>query len=709
MKVRFRLLLIVAVSLCLSLFAGTTVLAAGLLVPKDGSIPALDIRDHLVDVVIEDGYAITTVEQVFHNPHDRDLEAIYSFPVPKKGAVAEFTMWIDGKPVTGEVFEKKEARQIYEEEKAAGRDAGLTEKDSYKTFDISVSPVRAGQNTRIRLVYLQPAHVDTGIGNYLYPLEEGGVDENKLAFWTANDKVTGRFSFDMRIRSSYPVDAVRLPNQGGASVNQDANGDWLVHLSNSASAAGPANAGGETVVVNDSVAHADAEQLEIAPDPQQPGGSGPVAYTLDQDIVVYWRHAQGLPGRVGLVAHKAPGSERGTFMLTVTPGDDLQPITEGKDWVFVLDISGSMDGKYATLADGVQRALGQMRAGDRFRIVLFNDRARELTPGFVDVNEQNVASWSAKLAQVRPDNGTNLFDGLKLGLTSLDADRTGALVLVTDGVANVGETAQRKFLELLEKRDVRLFTFIMGNSANEPLLQAITKASNGFALNISNADDIVGKLLLATSKVSHHALHGVTLDIDGVKTADMTPRTIGSQYRGQQLVMFGHYWRGGEANIRLVGKVAGESKIYETRFEFPATSTANPEIERLWAYATIEDMQAEMADFGENADLSQAITDVAMEYSLVTDYTSMVVMSEEQFSNRGVERRNRVRREQETAARQQRASQPAQATRVDNKKPMFKLPAPSLGGGGGGGSLDLWYGLLLAPLAALRLRGRNCK
>jgi Ca-activated chloride channel family protein len=707
MKARTRLLLTVAASLCLTLFSWTTVMAAGLLVPKDGSLPALDIRDHLVNVVIEDGYAITTVEQVFHNPHDRDLEAIYSFPVPKKGAVAEFTMWIDGKPVIGEVFEKKEARRIYEEEKAAGRDAGLTEKDQYKTFDISVSPVRAGQDTRIRLVYLQPAHVDTGIGNYLYPLEEGGVDENKLAFWTANDKVTGRFSFDMRIRSSYPIDAVRLPNQGGARVSQDANGDWLVHLSNSASAVGPADAGGETLAVNGAAAPADVQALEISADPQQPGGNSPAAYTLDQDIVVYWRHAQSLPGRVDLVAHKTPGSDRGTFMLTVTPGDDLQPISEGRDWVFVLDTSGSMTGKYATLVDGVQRALGQMRSGDRFRIVLFNDRARELTPGYVDVNQQNVANWSNRVAQVQPDNSTNLYDGLKLGLRSLDADRTGALVLVTDGVANVGETAQRKFLELLEKRDVRLFTFIMGNSANEPLLQAITKASNGFALNISNADDIVGKLLLATSKVNHHALHGVTLDIDGVKTADLTPRTIGSLFRGQQLVMFGHYWKGGEVRVRLAGKVAGESKVYETTFEFPKESTANPEIERLWAYATIEDMQAEIADFGEKADLRQAITDVAMEYSLVTDYTSMLVLSEEQFAGRGVERRNRDRRQQEVAAQQQRAASQPQTTRVDNKKPMFNLHAPSLGGGGG--SLDLWYGLLLAPLAALRMRGRNRK
>ena len=100
--------------------------------------------EHNVEVVIESGYAITTVEQTFFNPHAQDLEAIYSFPVPEKGTVSEFTIWIDGKPVSGEVLEKKQARQVYETEKQAGRDAGLTEKNDYKTFDISVSPIRAG-------------------------------------------------------------------------------------------------------------------------------------------------------------------------------------------------------------------------------------------------------------------------------------------------------------------------------------------------------------------------------------------------------------------------------------------------------------------------------------------------------------------------------------------------------------------------------------
>lgn len=660
--------------------------AAGLLQPSDGSLPPLEIRDHQVSVVIEDAYAVTTVEQVYFNPHDRDLEARYSFPVPVHGSVAEFTLWIDGKPVTGEVLERKEARRVYEEEKAAGRDAGLTEKDEYKTFEVRVSPVRAGQETRIRLVYLQPAHVDTGIGRYVYPLEEGGVDEEKLAFWTANEQVQRQFSFDMKLRSAYPIEAIRMPNQPQVQLNQLPGGDWRIHLGSSANSGAIAEEGG---------------QAQAAPAVSAP------AFTLDKDLVVYWRHQAGLPGSVDLVAHKPEGERRGTFMMVVTPGDDLQPITEGKDWVFVLDISGSMQGKYATLADGIERALKKLRPEDRFRIVLFNDGSRELTSGFVNATPEAVARYVGKVSSTSPGGGTNLFAGLEQGLHSLEADRTSALVLVTDGVANVGETRQRQFIELIEKRDIRLFTFIMGNSANRPLLEAVTKASNGFALSISNSDDIVGQLLVAASKVTHEALHGVELKIDGVKTGDITPQQIGSLYHGQQLVLFGHYWGDGMADVKLKGRISGQEKTYQTRFAFPATATDNPEIERLWAYAAIEDAMDEMADFGEKADLKQAVVDLGVEYGLVTDYTAMVVVRDEVFDQRGIKRTNQQRLAVEEAARQQRASQPAPSRRVDNQQPMYSSPRPHFGGGGhGGGALDGWSLLLLLPLVWLSISGR---
>jgi len=669
-----------------ALLPTTSATAAGLLTPADNSLPALQIRSHAVEVLIQDGYAVTSVDQVFHNPHARDLEAVYSFPVPEHGTVAEFTVWIDGKAVTGEVLEKQQARALYEEQRVLGEDAGLAEKNAYRTFDIRVTPVRASADTRMRLVYLQPVQIDHGIGRYLYPLEEGGVDEQKLAFWTARESVTERFRFDVKLRSGYPIEALRLPNAPAARITQTDPQRWDAQL---LSSAGIRSAAG----IDD-----DGEPPRMQP--------GTPAYKLDRDIVVYWRLAQELPGSVDLTTYKPDAGGRGTFLLTLTPGDDLRPINSGADWVFVLDTSGSMSGKYATLVDGVTQALGRMRADDRFRILTFNRDARELTPGYMTATPTHVAEWTTRLAAVPTGGGTNLYAGLDLGLRATDADRATGIVLVTDGVANVGETDQRAFLKRLDRQDVRLFTFVMGNSANRPLLEALTRTSNGFARNVSNSDDIVGEVLTATSKLTHAALHGVRVDIGGVRVADLTPTDIGSLYRGQQLMLLGHYWGEGMADVRLSGRVAGGPVAYQTRFAFPARSDQHPELERLWAFDKLRSMQQELADFGNEADLEQGLVDLALEYGLVTDRTSMLVVRDEVFDRHGIERRNAKRSEIERIARAAREQTP-QTRRVDQAQPMFTSNQPRLSDGGGSGAFSAWQVALMAMGATIVVVSRR--
>jgi len=50
-----------------------------------------------------------------------------------------------------------------------------------------LSSSRAQQDVKIKLVYLQPVHVDSAVGRYVYPLEEGGVDTEQLSFWHNDD------------------------------------------------------------------------------------------------------------------------------------------------------------------------------------------------------------------------------------------------------------------------------------------------------------------------------------------------------------------------------------------------------------------------------------------------------------------------------------------------------------------------------------------
>ncbi len=662
----------------LALFFSVGSHAAGLLKPVNSGLPDLQIREHHVDVVIDNGYITTQVDQIFHNPNAQQLEALYSFPVPEKAAVGEFTYWIDGKPVTAEVVEKQKAKQIYQQEKQAGREAALVEKDSYKTFDISVTPVLPNSDVHIRLVYIQSADIDHSIGRYVYPLEEGGVDEEKLSFWTRNEAVSEKFSFNMKLRSGYPLDSIRLPKHPQAVINSSGDQKWEVSLVNQ-------------------------QQL------QEEGSvsNGTAVATLDQDIVVYWRLKENLPGTLDMVSYREEGQSQGTFMLTLTPGDDLPIMTQGGDWIFVLDVSGSMQGKYATLAQGVRQAIQKLRPQDRFRIVVFNESAKDISNGFQFATHENINHMLSKMENYKPGGGTNLYSGLEKAMKKLDADRSASIILVTDGVANVGVTEKKAFIKLLKKNDIRLFTFIMGNSANRPMLEEMTNVSQGFAVSVSNADDIVGKIMQASSKMTHQALRDVKLDIDGVSVKQLTPENIGSLYRGQQLVLFGHYFKAGTATVTLSGKVGSEKRVYTTQVNFPDTETNHPELERLWAYGFIQHLQSQLDYFGADADIEQAITDVAIQYGLVTDYTSMLVVRDEVFQQLNIQRSNKQRVEKEQQARQTRAQQSVSSNRVDNQQPMFNKPRSTVSGGGSG-AMDMWMmAALLLLLITASVKRRN--
>jgi len=85
--------------------------------------------------------------------------------------------------------------------------------------------------------------------------------------------------------------------------------------------------------------------------------------------------------------------------MTLTPGVDLEPITQGADYMFILDLSGSMSGKLATLTAGVEKAIGQLRPEDRVHVVTFSGRARNMTRDWVNLTPENVDKLLKKVSK----------------------------------------------------------------------------------------------------------------------------------------------------------------------------------------------------------------------------------------------------------------------------------------------------------------------
>jgi len=183
----------------------------------------------------------------------------------------------------------------------------------------------------------------------------------------------------------------------------------------------------------------------------------------------------------------------------------------------------------------------------------------------------------------------------------------------------------------------------------------------------------------------------------------------GKIYRGPQLVMFGQYDQGGEAELVLKAPMTGEDKVYRASFTFPEVDTENPELERLWALDQIEQIEdqahAWMTPFSES---KNAIRDLGLHYQLVTDETSMPVLADSAFQRHGIERKNQQRVQRERAAQSARAVAPTPVNRrVDTQQPLTPSRPPSFGGGGSGnkGSSGSGGGGAFSLLAAVLLGG----
>ena len=651
----------VVMGILIMLAVGQPCFGAGLLKPVNGDESAISLKSHSVDVTINNGFARTEVDQIFHNDSSRDLEAVYSFPIPEQASLSELSLWINGKEVIGEVLERKRAREIYRQETRRRVDLALAEKNGYKTFDITVFPVVAKKDTRLRMVYYQPVRIDSNVGRYVYPLAGGGSDNAEAAFWPVDEQVKESFKFNAAIKSAFPIKGVRVPGYEEAAKieKRGMEGEQATELSGSIFSVSLDSSGGAS---------------------------------LNRDIVLYYMLDESVPARIELIPYRKGASSAGTFMVVVTPAADLKKITDGCDWTFLVDTSGSMRGsKISTLIDGVCEVIGKMSADDRFRVIAFSGRARDITRGYVKATEENVNESLEKIRLIKAGGGTELFGGIMAAYNKLDKDRTTAVILVTDAITNIKTDQHAKFLRLLEEYDVRMFTFVIGNSGDRPLMERLARDSGGFAMNISDSEDIKGRILQAKSHIIHESMRDVRLKFRGGKVKDLTPAATGNIYHGQQLIMFGHYDESGPVELELKARIAGVERVWTCNAELPEVDTDNPELERLWALSSIDEVMEIIRDEGETENLRQEVIKVGTEYSLVTDYTSMLVIMEESFKRLGIDRKNERRVQNERQAQQQRQSQPVKNYRVDQNKtnPSGKNGAfdgkrsPGIGGGSG--------------------------
>lgn len=575
----------------------------GLLVAQGRFGGRLEIESHDVSVTIRDGIAVTTFEEVFRNTESRELEALYTFPVPKGASVASFSMWINGKEMIGEVVEKERAREIYESYKKKRVDPGLLEQIDNRTFEMRIYPILANAEQRIRVTYYQELDFDADWATYTYPLA------SSTSKGSPDSQVHGRFSLNLEVLSEIPIKRIESPSHESDFV-------WVQHSE-----------------------HYNQASLE------QTGGD------LSRDIVLSFQTKRAQTG-IDLVA-STPPQEDGFFQVTLTAGDELAVDDQGMDYVFLSDISGSMKhrGKLG-LSNGVVEAfLSELQPNDRVQLISFSVRADPAFAGLQDLSSTTVARAIEFLAEQRAKGGTELLPALRLAYDHLDPDRQLNVVVLSDGL-----TEEPQLSDAIRSCPVgaRVFCVGIGNDVNRPLLTQLARDAGGQAEFFSKGDRYDRRAQNFRRKLKRPALEDVSIKYQGGATYDTTVDRIGNLFHGSPIRIYGRYGEAGAMQVTLSASLAG--RPYERVFavKLPRVAHDHPEIERMWAWNQIQRLEDRIR--GENAD-DRTIDDIVFlseGFSIPSRYASFLVLeNNEEFELWKIERRNvtRVERDREAQGR----------------------------------------------------------
>jgi hypothetical protein len=126
---------------------------------------------------------------------------------------------------------------------------------------------------------------------------------------------------------------------------------------------------------------------------------------------------------------------------------------------------------------------------------------------------------------------------------------------------------------------------------------------------------------------------GIDIDWGDLDVHDIYPARIPDLYAGEPLVIVGQYDGGGSDRVTVSGTVGGERWNTDFRVSLPERQSHNDVIATLWARMKIHELNREMYDeYGYSQydqDIVDQITDVALDYQIMSEYTAFVAVSEE--------------------------------------------------------------------------------
>ncbi|MDR0251533.1 MAG: marine proteobacterial sortase target protein [Burkholderiales bacterium] len=580
-------------------FAGDDLQYGALLLSDDvGGSVAAPLLDTVVQAELSGLMARVKVIQTFKNPSDAVREGVYAFPLPETAAVDHLEMKIGERRIQGQIKERQQARQIYEQAKQEGKKTALVEQWRPNLFTTRIAPIGPDDEIVVEIEYQQSLRYDQGVFSWRFPLA-----------------ITPRYS---------PV-----PYQ--ASESKHGSEPTLREM--------PLSVNGEAHRL---VANPVRFDITLAPGApirevhsryhsvvMEDLGGGRYRVTLeensvpaDRDFELTWTPHTGQAPQAALFTERFADEDYWYLMLMPASEPTAHTVRLPREVTFIIDTSGSMGGAPIQQAkDALLMALKRLRSGDFFNVIEFNSITKPLFAVPVAVDAASLQKARAFVSKLRADGGTEMVPALKLALEAPPIpDMIGQVVFLTDGAVGNEEQLFDLIQDKLNER--RLFTVGIGSAPNSYFMNRAAEFGRGTFTFISDIHEVGEKMAALFQKLETPALTDVKAQWP--MAVDMWPTVVGDLYQGEPVVIVGKTATNGKQGaLTLQGAVGG--KGWNSALTLDEATPASG-IAALWARRKIDALLDESRRQGNSEIARDEVVQLALKHRLVSRFTSLVAV-----------------------------------------------------------------------------------